>query len=722
MDKLTELAELAHISSSYIDKVGNIHFTDDYVRKYFLKFMGYNVDTLSQIEENIKQLKKDTFLPTVMSFFENEIISFCVKKEGSFNAVLIDENNNIIWSENILGNQDVVIPNLDFGYYDLIVSASNFECKSFVIHAPQKAYLPSFTQNNEHIYGTAVMLYALHSENSMGIGDFSDLKEIVKLTADCGGDVVGVNPLGVMSPYTQNEEKLKRAFKIDTQNIHNAFKQSDVSPYRALSRLFINYAYLDLRKEPDFINSVIVQEFMKLPSTIAEIERLNKVDKVEYANVLKLKLQILELMYKNFQISDENRKKEFEFFCKEKGFELENLATFETLLEENSPEDFWRYWDNNYDKVFSSEVDEFKLKNAERIKFYKYCHWLADKQVKDVQCYATSLGMKIGLYTDMPIGAASNGVEVWENPDAFVLEAGVGAPADPMRPKGQSWGFNPYNPDTLKKQKYAPFIKLVRENLKYSGALRIDHAMGLQRLFWGFYTEDNPVVQGAYVYYEIKDLVAILTLESVRSKCMIICEDLGTVPEGFREYMADHALLSYKVLCRQKEKDGSFRAPNNYIYLSLVQTSTHDQATACGFWNNEDIKVFNDCNLYVNDKQLNDNLTGRAKDRENLIKAFEKECLISSDEAFELKKSADRGDFIPESIHEKMNIYGAKCNSALFLIRINDIYKQIVLDNAPGTVVEYPNWRIKMKPSIEDICNTNDFKNMMYKIKSNRPK
>ena len=205
--------------------------------------------------------------------------------------------------------------------------------------------------------------------------------------------------------------------------------------------------------------------------------------------------------------------------------------------------------------------------------------------------------MKIGLYSDMPIGAASNGSEVWENPKAYVLDAGIGAPADPMRPRGQSWGFTPYHPQELKKQHYAPFIKLVRENMQYSKALRIDHAMGLQRLFWGFFTEDNHVVQGAYVYYDIKDLTAILSIESNRYQCLIIGEDLGTVPPGFREYMAEHGLLSYKVFFRQKEKDGEFVAPEKYQYMSLAQSSTHDQATSLGFWQYNDIEVFQKCNL-----------------------------------------------------------------------------------------------------------------------------
>ena len=270
-------------------------------------------------------------------------------------------------------------------------------------------------------------------------------------------------------------------------------------------------------------------------------------------------------------------------------------------------------------------------------------------------------------------------------------------------------------------QYYAPFIKLVQENMQYSGALRIDHAMGLQRLFWGFFTADNPVVQGAYVYYNIKDLVAILCLESNRHKCLVIGEDLGTVPNGFREYMAEHNLLSYKVFCRQKEKNGSFIAPEKYMYLSLAQPSTHDQATACGFWQNEDIEVFNRSGLYVNEKQYSDNLEGRRSDRENMLQAFEQQRLINTDEQQQMQQSAVSGTPAPEHIELRINGYCARTNSAVFLVRLNDIYRQQALDNAPGTVQEYPNWRIKMSVSVEQIKQSQEFAEMMRLIKTNRP-
>ena len=710
MQKLQELAELAGISSSYVDKTGKTHYTTDEVRRFFLKNMGYAADTESEIENSLQALQKQRLLPPVMSFYENEKIEFAINGEGDYELLLKDEAQNTVQAQKVCGGQKVCFSGLNFGYYTVLVQAENLQCESLLIYAPQKCWQPEFMQKQEHIYGTAVMLYALHSEHSMGIGDFGDLAEIVKLTAQNGGDAVGINPLGVMSPFTQNEERFASG------------RQSDVSPYRTLSRLFVNYIYLDLPEEEDFKNSALVQAYMNLPETKEELARLKAGDKVEYAAVLLLKKQILEMMFQYFEnAASAERKNEFAAYIQEKGAELENLAVFEALLEKNEPADYWRFWSEAYRNANSPEIRIFKQEQQAKIKFYQYCHWLADKQVKKVQKLAVSLGMKLGLYTDMPIGAASNGAEVWENPDAYVLDAGIGAPADPMRPRGQSWGFTPYHPQRLEAQHYAPFIKLVQENMQYSGALRIDHAMGLRRLFWGFFTADNPVVQGAYVYYNIKDLVAILCLESNRRRCLVIGEDLGTVPDGFREYMTEHNLLSYKVFCRQKEKNGSFIAPEKYMYLSLAQPSTHDQATACGFWQNEDIEVFNRSGLYVNEKQYSDNLEGRRSDRENMLKAFEQQQILTPVERQEMSDSMVDGNFAPIHIELKINEYCAKTNSAVFLVRLNDIYRQKVLDNAPGTVQEYPNWRIKMSVSVEQIKQSQEFAKMMRLIKTNRP-
>jgi len=685
---------LVGISSSYIDKTDKKHVTTDKVRSFFLRAMRFQ--DFINYDKDISNLEQVPILPDVMSFYDNEEIVFTILGDGIYNVVIRSENREVVFNKEIIAGEDIKLTNIKFGYYDVVVSNGIENKKSLLIYAPVLCFQSEFIKKHERLFGVSVMLYALHSKNSIGIGDFADLAEIVKLTAQHGGDVVGINPLGVMSPYIIDDKELYDKLKID---------QCDVSPYRTLSRLFVNYAYIHLQSEIDFKCSVEAQLYFEKNKNY--INKLNTSELVLYKEVLCFKLSILEKMFAYFMNNaDKNRKLLFENYKKEKGELLDNLCLFEVLAETHKNSHFWRYWNDGYSDILSEKTQILKQQYAERIDFYAYCHWLADLQIKNIQKLAKSLGMKVGIYSDMPIGAASNGVEVWENPKAYVLDAGIGAPADPMRPKGQSWGFTPYHPIELKKQHYAPFIRLVRENMKYSGALRIDHAMGLRRLFWGFFEDDNPVVQGAYIYYDIKALTAILSLESNRAKCLLIGEDLGTVPEGFREYMAEHGLLSYKVFFRQKEKNGEFIAPEKYQYLSLAQPSTHDQATAYGFWENNDIEVFKNCGLYVNEEQYLTNLQGRRVDCDNMLKAFKSQNMNI--------------DNVKDNLHLLVNEYGAKTQSALFLVRLCDIYRQVVLDNAPGTVFEYPNWRIKLDKSVEDIKNTKDFANMMRLIRKYR--
>lgn len=709
MAELKELAEKAGISSFYIDKTGKRHDTTDKVRTFFLNAMGFKNKNQEETDKSYQELSKERELPYVEAFFDDEPVRVSVNGEGEYILTLTDEEGNVVYKSKVSGGENILLKELKTGYYTLKAQKGNETSESLLILAPKYCYQPDFIQNREHLYGVSLMMYALRSQKSLGIGDFGDLEEVVRLTAQNGGDVVGISPLGVMSPHT---------LPIPLFNM----LKGDVSPYRTLSRLFVNYVYIDLRREPDFINSAEVRAFMENPEVAAEIRRLNESPNVIYTAALRLKLRLLNLMYRAFLDSGTKERKEtFERFKQQKGDELLNLCLFEALLEEHPGQPFWRHWTDGACEICSKETGEFKQKHKDKIDFYAYCHWIADIQLKAVQQLATKLDMKVGLYGDMPIGAASNGAEVWENKEAYVLEAGVGAPADPMRPRGQSWGFTPYHPEALKKQRYAPFIRLVRENMASCGALRIDHAMGLKRLFWIFFTEDNPVVQGAYIHYDMKVMTAILSLESNRNKCLLIGEDLGTVPEGFREYMAEHGLLSYKVFFRQKEKDGSFITPEKYMYMSLAQSSTHDQATSNGFWANEDIEVFKQCGLYVTHEQYQQNLDGRKKDRENMIKAFENEKILSDAMKQEMLRSAEHGDAIPSGIEAPVNIFGAKTNSALYLVRLCDIYAQKELDNAPGTIDEYANWRLKLSHSIEAMKQTDAFATTMALIKKNRP-
>ena len=310
MNKLQNLAEIAGISSSYIDKTGQTHNTTDDVRRFFLNAMGYTANNVKEIQESISRLTQPQILPPVLTFYDNEEIKIKLPdNQITYEIILKNENQNIICQQK--AKTEIIIPILQHGYYILTVQKDGIDkAVSFLIYAPVLCYQPDFIKNKEHIYGVSLMLYALRSQNSIGIGDFSDLAEIIKITAQNGGDVVGINPLGVMSPYTLKSP------------LFDVLK-GDVSPYRSLSRLFINYVYLDLRSEPDFQDSAGVQSVLKNPEVINEIKRLNDSPYVLYAATLQLKLRLLGMMYEHFiRENAQTRKRAFTEYKNEKGTEL----------------------------------------------------------------------------------------------------------------------------------------------------------------------------------------------------------------------------------------------------------------------------------------------------------------------------------------------------------------------------------------------------------------
>ena len=718
MSNLKELAEISGVASEYTDKVGQVHYTTDAVRKCFLKDMGYHCETETEIDNSLKYLQEAVWrrgTDFVHAFFTDEpemsVNLYIPRTDKNGTAVFEfeDEKKYIIRDEVILTELDIqeskIIDDVDYikievpilkrlneGYYNLSIYINNKKYKTMLIMALPKCYLEEGVAEEQfRVYGIAAQLYALRSKNNMGIGDFTDLKKLIKLVAANGGDVVGVNPLGAMFPESR----------------------ADVSPYRALSRAYLNYVYVDLKAVPEYNESAIVQAMINSENIKSQVEYLRNLDKVYYYGVFKLKIQLLKAMFEYFKAVHINKQKgittrgqEFLNFVEAKGERFNNLCAFEALLEKYSGDgtyNDWRFWPYCYDDINSINTREFAEKNYDLLNFYAYCHWLADCQLKEAADLCKQLNMKIGLYLDSPIGASSSGVEVWENREVFAENMGIGAPADPMRPRGQSWGFAPYHPQKLRINGYAPFIHLIRENMQHAKALRIDHAMGLMRLFWIFFEQNNPVVQGAYVYYNMKELVAILSIESHRHKCMVIGEDLGTVPPGFREYMFEHGLLSNKVFFRQKNKDGSFLEPDKYQYLSLAQACTHDQATICGYWLDEDIETFNGCRLYVNEEQYQKNLETRKQERQLLIDAFEKQQTFYDAASKQDAINKLDGKSLPKNLEYAVNKYVAKTNSAIYLQRIEDIYGQIVMENVPGTTFEYPNWRVKLGISLEDI-------------------
>ena len=292
--------------------------------------------------------------------------------------------------------------------------------------------------------------------------------------------------------------------------------------------------------------------------------------------------------------------------------------------------------------------------------------------------------MAVGLYRDLAVGADRAGAETWANAAAVVSGAQVGAPPDIHNPAGQNWGLPPFHPHALREEGYRSFIELVRANMRHAGGLRIDHVMGLQHLYW--VPQGQPASAGAYVRYPLEDLIGILALESHRQRCLIVGEDLGTVPEGFRERMAEANILSYRVLFFEQEPETcAFLPPAAYPALALAAVGSHDLPTLRGWWEERDLDLKEQLGLFRGPREAARQREARDRDRMQLLRALRSERLLPAN-----------GEPDIPTLSRAAHAFLARTPSALAMVQIDDLTDEADPVNVPATSDEHPNWRRRL--------------------------
>ena len=322
--------------------------------------------------------------------------------------------------------------------------------------------------------------------------------------------------------------------------------------------------------------------------------------------------------------------------------------------------------------------------------------------------------MPIGLYLDLAVGCDGSGVDVWSAPDIYVAGAAVGAPPDATNALGQDWGLTPMNPVALQEKGYLPLVKALRSNMQYAGALRIDHILGLMRQYW--VAPGYKADQGVYITYPLEDILRIIALESRRMNCVVIGEDLGTVPDGFGEIMASAGLLSYKVLFFERWESGLFMRPDTYPAQSMVTVSTHDLPTLAGWWTGRDLHWRQKLNLYPNEEMGNNDRQARVIDRQHLLSALDDMNVINMDKAPQLS---------PAKMNNELSLavqkFLALAPSHIQLIPLEDALEITEQVNIPGTIDEHPNWLQKLPVSIEQLWHTKSVVNLSDTMNKARP-
>lgn len=514
----------------------------------------------------------------------------------------------------------------DPGYYD------------DMIVAPAQAYVPE-ALDRTLMWGIAAQLYSLRSANNDGIGDFTDLANLAQLAAACGAATIALNPL---------------------HQLHLT-NPSAASPYAPLSRRFLSALYIDVH--------AAAAEFGVTPE-FYDAQALRDAAFVDYGGVAAVKLKALDRIYSGLR-----ERRPWASFVQDDSA-LRDVARYEAIMEILTARDRgvygWQQWPAELQNARGEAVERFAAEHADRVEFYLFVQWLADRQLANAADAARAL--PIGLYRDLAVGVDLNSADVWRDPGAYALGLAVGAPPDPLNEHGQNWGLPPFHPRVLRERRYQPFVELLRANMRHAGVLRIDHVMGLKRLFCIPRALPNG---GAYVNYDFEAMLGIVALESVRNRCMIVGEDLGTVPEGFRDRTGAARVFGCRVLYFDLYGD----RPD-----TVASTGTHDLPTMPAYWANAD-----------------DATRGR------MLEAFASRGIVCNpDDLTALLEAAYR--------------YLARSPSRLALLQLEDgvgSYDQV---NVPGTIDEAPNWQRKIPVSLEVLAEHPIFAAIVEALRQERPR
>jgi len=517
--------------------------------------------------------------------------------------------------------------------------------------SPSMAYQGRLAQTDKQFWGLNAQLYALRNDAQWGIGDFGNLAELIDYAAHAGADFILLNPLHAL----------------------DISQPDNPSPYSPTDRRRLNPLYIQIEAVGEYnaLDGELLSQKWQQKRQI-----LNQAHLINYDEVQQLKYAAFEKLYQIFCLDhvkyETPRFKEYLAFIEQDNVALMQFVAMELKLAS---------------KNFTHDAG-----------FYLYLQFIANEQLQACQLNAKQCGMSIGLIRDLAVGAISHGAEVSANVDFFCDNASIGAPPDPFAEQGQNWGLTPFDPVKLKQHDFSHFIQLVRSNMQSCGALRIDHVMGLLRLWWWPLQDD--LGNGSYVYYPLETLLAIVCLESQRARCVVIGEDLGIVPPEIVACLRDAGIFSNELFYFCKDYHG-FKSPQEHKRQSLMMLANHDVPTLFAWWSGDDLRLRRQLNLIETDDKLQQLLAQRQQEKIQLVD------LLIREHGFELPlptSSVDELEF--DSVLLAWISVAAKGNAQLFSVQLSDLVADKHGVNIPGTWKEFPNWQRRLPLSIKQMSQS----------------
>ena len=683
-EKLRELAETVGVSTGFWDWYGNWKHVEDASLIAVLNSLGFSLSfDPSEAEINEAFRRNEDFAwaapfpPTTVCRQGNEaeipvhvphgMGVWChLETEDGYHHELEQLDRPIpprMVDGNLVGRATFKIPNwLPQGWHRIVARHEDgSECSSTLIVVPQR--LSCRLDDGHKRWGVAAQLYSTRSSGSWGMGDTQDLADLTAIVARDGANFLQVNPLHAPQPCFPQE----------------------TSPYLPVSRRWAS---------PLYIRPEAIDEYARMDgkergviTRYAHASRSQE-DIIDRDLSWKSKLKALR---KIFEIPRSiTRQAQFEHFCAEGGESLENFALWSALVFENGDIEL----PAPYASINAPEVEQARQRLAGEIEFWQWCQWIVFDQLIRAQESAHRLGMDMGIMSDLAVGVHSLGSEIWSMPEIFAPGMSVGAPPDMYSQQGQNWSQPPWSPRGLAKAGYAPLRDMLRSVLSYSGAVRIDHILGLFRLWW--IPEGMEASAGAYVSYDHEAMVGIVLLEAQRAGAVVIGEDLGTVEPWVRGYLNDRGILGTSVLWFEKEGSGWPLWPDHYRRSCLAAVTTHDLPPTLGYLEGVHTQLRNRLGLLVED--LDQVLEADRVERERMVSRLNEGGFIHNEEPSE------------EELVMGFHAYLAASPALLLAVSLVDAVGEKAPQNLPGTSDQYPNWCIPLHGSdgeeahIEDLA------------------
>ena len=690
MSALDRLCALAGIEPDYRDGLGQLRRVPDQTRRALLAALGYPAESDAALAESLAAAVEEPWrqaLPSVRVVRLGEAITLPLILAPDVQSLLWrlecedgtrargrfkPQDLPLVAAQTIDGDlrerRDFTLPLMPLeGYHRLLLETPDGGAAMHLIVAPRMAYQPPALAGDGRVWGLSAQVYGLRSARDWGVGGYSEVGALAEGLGRNGADVLGLSPLTALFPH----------------------RSEKFSPYAASSRLALNWLFVDPPREL----AGEARALTSSPEFQAQIAAARAGALIDYPAVAALKRALFEALYAAFRQRKDPGP--FRAWLGKQSETLRRHAIFEALAEAMQAEGhgWWREWPAAYRRPEAPAVAAFARKAAKRVGFFAYVQYLADTQLGLAAERARTGGMRIGLYRDLAVGAVGDGAEAWSFQDTLASGVSMGAPPDALGPLGQDWGIPPWNPRALAADGYRGFAEVLRATMRHAGALRIDHALGLNRQFW--VPRGEKANAGGYVALPLDDLLGIIALESQRAKCLVVAEDLGTVPPGLPEKLQAAGLLSYRVLYFERAGDGRFKAPEHYTRPAAAVVATHDLSTLRGFWTGHDIALRAELGLFPTNELRQQMERARADDRWRLVNALIEAGLLPQG------TSPEQLDF--DALSLAVHAYLARTPARLCLVQVEDVLGIEEQANLPGTVDEHPNWRRRLPLGVAEL-------------------